>query len=129
MSHFLIVWVFRYGDPFTVSFMGKTCTVISSPETIKFVLSTAHASYPGGYPSHFYGIFDEEKLTYDECRDSLFRKVLLSWFSGDGLQKLVPFISSLAEKTVKSWENQTVVNTVEEVKKVGGTTFSWKTLT
>jgi len=122
MSRSLIVWVFRYGDPFTISLMGKTYTVINSPETIKFVLSTAHASFPDAHPVQYSRLFSTER--FSAKAQSQIRKIILSAASGDGLQKLVPFISSLAEKTVKSWEHQAVVNSVEESRKVSSTTLS-----
>lgn len=96
--------------------MGRKHTVVSSPEAIKFVLSTAHTSFPGGYSKQFVRLLSEGKFA--DSRHPVFRKIILSAVSGDGLQSLVPFISSLAKKTVKSWENQEVVNMVEELKKV-----------
>jgi len=114
--------VFRCGDPFTVSLLGKTYTVISSSETIKFVLTTAHASFPTAYPVQFSRLIGQKKIAGE--RHPHFRKIILSAASGDGLQKQVPFISSLAEKTVHSWGNQGVVNLVEELEKVSNTMFS-----
>jgi len=104
-----------------MSFLGRTQTIISWPEAIKFVLSTAHESFPRGYPMQFIQLLNHAEFV-DE-RHPHFRKIILSAASGDGLQKLVPFISSLAEKTVKSWKNQAVVNSAKELKKVIGTMF------
>jgi len=98
-SDTLIIWVFRHGDPFTISLMGRMQTVINSPETIKFVFSTAYASFPGGYSAQLYRLLSEGK--FGDERHLHFRKIIFSAASRDGLQKLVPFISSLAEKTVK----------------------------
>jgi (+)-abscisic acid 8'-hydroxylase len=113
----VVVCVGRYGDPFGFSFMGKKITVVNSPEAIKFVLSTAHTSFPSGYTKQFFQLLGEGKFVMPS-HHPYYRKVVLAAVSGDGLLNLLPFINSLAEKTVKSWESQTVVNTVEEMQKV-----------
>jgi len=105
--------------------MGKKITVLSSPEAVKFVLLTAHASFQPGYQKQFSQLLGEGK--FGDSRHAYFKRAVLSINSGEGLQNLVPFVSSLAEKTIKSWENQEAVNTVEELGKVVWAMISWKT--
>lgn len=117
MSCLWLPWVYRDGDPFYVSLLGQKITVVNSPEAIKFVLSTAHSSFPGGYTKSFKQLLGEGRFAKPGIHPYN-RKAVLTALTGDGLLNLLPFINSLAEKTVKSWEKQPVVNTVEEVSKV-----------
>ena len=112
-----VAWVYRYGDPFNISVMGDKITVVTSPEAIKFVLSTAHTSFPAGYTKRFVQLLGQGKFL-KPTHHPYYRKVVLAAVTGDGLLNLLPVINSLAEKTVKSWETLPVVNTVEEVQKV-----------
>lgn len=111
------VWVYRCGDPYNISYMGRKITVVNSPETIKFVLSTAHASFPPAYSKQFTRLLGEGRFAIPS-KYPYYRKAVLGAVTGDGLLNLLPFISSLAEKTVQSWETQQFVNTVEETQKV-----------
>ncbi|KAG0615749.1 hypothetical protein M758_5G063700 [Ceratodon purpureus] len=113
---FLLDRLARDGDPFYVSLLGQKITVVNSPEAIKFVLSTAHSSFPGGYTKSFKQLLGEGRFAKPGIHPYN-RKAVLTALTGDGLLNLLPFINSLAEKTVKSWEKQPVVNTVEEVSK------------
>ena len=107
----------RCGDPFYLSLLGKRITVVNSPEAIKFVLSTAHDSFPAGYTKQFVQLLTNGKFSYPVYHAHN-RRALLSAVTGDGLQSLLPFINTLAANTVNKWEGMEVVNTVEEVAKV-----------
>lgn len=97
--------------------MGEKHTVVNSPEAIKFVLATGGSAFRPAYAKQFKELGGEGKLM--ELPEHLrFRKSLLAAVAGDGLTHLLPFISSLAEKTVTSWENRALVITHEEMRKV-----------
>ncbi|KAG0605615.1 hypothetical protein M758_9G073500 [Ceratodon purpureus] len=128
-ANFLLQGFARRGDYFTITTLtGAKMTVVNSPEAIKFILLNAHKSFSDGYTKRFHRLIGDGKFQNPD-RHSVYRKVVLDIVTGEGLQRLFPLINSLAQKTVKSWENQLAVNTVDEGHKFAfkvGMLASWR---
>lgn len=95
---------------------GRKVIVLNSPEAAKFVLSTAHASFVHDYGMRRTDLAGSGKFWGPG--HPYYRKIVLAATTGENLHNILPLISSLAKRTVDSWEDMGVVNTCDEIRKV-----------
>ena len=101
---------------FSTTIMGRTTVCVSNPETIKFVLSTAHSSFPEGFGMQHVRLTSQG--VFRGPGHPHFRRIILQDTTGESLQKILPFISSTAKKVVDEWENKESVHVSSEMNKV-----------
>ena len=100
---------------------GRKVIVLNSPEAAKFVLSTAHASFVHDYGMRRTDLAGSGKFWGPG--HPYYRKIVLAATTGENLHNILPLISSLAKRTVASWENMAVVNTCDEIRKASSPTY------
>ena len=118
-SYYKFFWgfhFFRYGDMFSTTIMGRTIVCVSNPEAIKFVLSTAHSSFPEGFGTQHFRLTSQG--VFRGPGHPHFRRIILQDTTGESLQRTLPFISSTAKKVVDEWENKESVHVCSEMNKV-----------
>lgn len=111
------IWNFQIWRSFHYFANGREVCSCQFAGSLKFVLSSADSAFSPAYSKQFKELGGEGKLM--EFPDHLrLRRAILAPVAGDGLLHLLPFISSVAEKTVMSWANRAVVITHKEMRDV-----------
>ncbi|KAF3454675.1 hypothetical protein FNV43_RR05123 [Rhamnella rubrinervis] len=108
----------RYGDIFKTHILGCPCVMISSPEAAKSVLVTrAHLFKPTYPPSKERMIGPEAIFFHQGPYHSRLKKLVQSSFQPCAIKGSVPEIEHIVLKLLPTWNNSTMINTLQEMKR------------
>ncbi|GAB2230226.1 hypothetical protein Droror1_Dr00014484 [Drosera rotundifolia] len=108
----------KYGSVFKTHILGCPCVMISSPEAVRFVLSTRANLFKPTFPASKERMIGKKALFFHQGDyHAKLRKLVLRAFSPESIKVIVPRIEILARETLRSWEGHTVtINTFKEMK-------------
>ena len=112
--------LFRYGEIFKTHILGCPCVMLASPEAARFVLVTQSHLFKPTYPKSKEKFIGPSALFFHQG-DYHFRlrKLVQGPLSPDAIRNLVTDIEVLAVSALESWIGNKVINTFQEMKKVG----------
>jgi len=110
----------RYGEIFKTHILGCPCVMLASPEAAKFVLVTQSHLFKPTYPKSKEQLIGPSALFFHQGDYHIhLRRMVQRSLSLDAIRNLVSDISSTAASTLDSWDGGHIINTFQELKKVG----------
>lgn len=110
----------RYGEIFKTHILGCRCVMLASPEAARFVLVTRAHLFKPTYPKSKENLIGPSALFFHQGAYHVrLRKLVQGFMSPESIRNLVTDIEAIAVSALDSWAGGQVINTYQEMKKVG----------